>query len=157
LLTKEDEVFLFTQIEKGQESVRDAISQTCLGAELSEDDDIDELAAEIEMIAKDIFFLEEVINDIDSGKKLTKSQVTRLTQIAGEQSQDLILVLKTQDQELLHNQAVDIARKVLGDLRSEFGLNNEDLGEVLNYMRCGTEIIESAKKEDHRGQLASRC
>lgn len=147
LLTKEDEVFLFTQIEKGQESVRDAISQTCLGAELSEDDDIDELAAEIEMIAKDIFFLEEVINDIDSGKKLTKSQVTRLTQIAGEQSQDLILVLKTQDQELLHNQAVDIARKVLGDLRSEFGLNNEDLGEVLNYMRCGTEIIESAKKK----------
>ena len=147
LLTKEDEVFLFTQIEKGQNIVREAISDTCLKPDSSTDDqvNIDEAADEIEMVAKEIFFLEGVISKIDSGNKLGESQITRLARMAGERSHDLSLIQDLQDQELLHGQAMDIARKILLDLQSEFGLDNDTLSSVLSCIQHGMELIENAK------------
>ena len=144
LLTKEDEVFLFAQIEKGQKIIQEAISETRLVSD-SSTDDIGEIAARLEMAARDIFFLKTVIADIDSGKKLIEPQITRLVQIAGEQSYDLVSTLELQDQELLHNQAVDAAKKVLGDLQSGLGLDNGDLSDILNRIRLGTELTNSAR------------
>ena len=117
LLTKEDEVFLFTQIENGQNLVRDAVSETCLESDLPADD-VDEIASRIETMAKDICFLKTVIEDIDSGNKVTRSQIVQLAKIAREQAYDLLSALEAEDQELVYNQAVSIANNVLADLQS---------------------------------------
>jgi len=144
LLTKEDEVFLFTQIEDGQKIIREAVSETRLGSDLSAGD-IDKIIARLETTARDIFFLRTVIADIDSSKRLTEPQITRLAQIAGEQSYDLFSALEVQDQELLHSLAMDVARKVLEGLQSELGLDDRELSNTLNQIRLGTEIINSAR------------
>lgn len=145
LLTKEDEISLFAQIEKGRKMVQEAVSEMRLGPGLSTDD-IDEIAAKVECIARDISFLKTVITGIGSGKYLTESQITRLMQIAGDKPYDISSALRTQDQELLHDRAMDIARQSLRDLQSELGLNNSNLGDVLNRIRRGRELINSAKK-----------
>ena len=146
LLTKEDEVFLFTQIENGQNLVRDAVSETCLESDLPADD-VDEIASRIETMAKDICFLKTVIEDIDSGNKVTRSQIVQLAKIAREQAYDLLSALEAEDQELVYNQAVSIANNVLADLQSEIGLDSDGLSDILNRVSCGTEIINSAKKQ----------
>jgi RNA polymerase primary sigma factor len=66
--------------------------------------------------------------------------------MAEAQSCDLLLALETQDQELLHKQAMDVARQILVDLQSELGLDNGDLSDVLGRIKSGTELINSAKK-----------
>jgi hypothetical protein len=73
LLTKEDEVFLFAQIEKGQQIIHEAISETNIEFDMSEDD-IDKVAARIEAMARDISLLKAMIADLDLGKELTPSQ-----------------------------------------------------------------------------------
>ena len=148
LLTKEDEVSLFTQIEKGQELIWEAVSETRLASNASLDDtDIDEIAARIEMTARDMRFLKTVIADIDSNKGLTKSQVARLMRLSGEQSYNLLSALETQDQELLCKQAMDISAKLLDDLQSEIGLDIDELAGVLKSIGCGMELIGNAKKQ----------
>jgi RNA polymerase sigma factor (sigma-70 family) len=144
LLTKEDEVLLFSQIEKGQRIIQEAISETGLGSD-SATDDIGEIATKLETAARDIFFLKTVTADISSGKKLIESQITQLVQMAEEQSYDLVSALELQDQELLHSQAIDVAEKVLKDLQSELGLDNSDLSDILNRIRLATELINSAR------------
>lgn len=146
LLTKEDEVFLFTQIENGQKLVRDAISETCLGSDLPADD-VDEIANRIETMARDICSLKTVIEDIDSGKKVTEFQIVQLAKIARGQAHDLLLALETGDQKLIYNQTVSTANKVLVDLQSEIGLDSDGLSDILNRVSCGMEIINSAKKQ----------
>ena len=148
LLTKEDEISLFTQIEQGQKILQEVVSETYLESELSEDD-VDEIAAKIEVMAKDIFFLKTVIADISSGKRLTEPQITRLVQMAGDNFRDLLTAIEIQDQEFLHSQAIDIAGKVLTDLQSELKLNNDDLddlSDILSRIRYGMELVNSAKK-----------
>ena len=145
LLTKEDEVSLFTQIENGQNIIREAISETCLESDLPTDG-IDKIAAKIETMARDIFFLKTVIGDITLGNRLVKSQFSRLVQIAEERCCDLLPILNIEDREFLQNQAMDIARKLLEDLRSELGFGNDDLNDILSRIRRGTESINSAKK-----------
>jgi DNA-directed RNA polymerase sigma subunit (sigma70/sigma32) len=144
LLTKEDEVLLFSQIEEGQRIIQEAISETGLGSD-SATDDIGEIATKLETAARDIFFLKTVTADISSGKKLIESQITQLVQMAEEQSYDLVSALELQDQELLHSQAIDVSEKVLKDLQSELGLDNGDLSDILNRIRLGTELIDSAR------------
>jgi RNA polymerase primary sigma factor len=145
LLTKDDEVSLFSQIEEGQEIVREAIAETCLESDLSTDD-IDDIVSKIELVAKDICFLETLISDIDLGNKLTKAQIAKLAQISGEQAHTLLSVSNTQDQDLLNEQAMDIARSVLVNLKNELGLDNDEFADVLNRIRCGTDLINSAKR-----------
>jgi len=152
LLTKEDEISLFTQIEKGQEMVREAVSETRLGSGLSTDD-IDEIAAKIEAMAKDISFLRRVIAGIDSGEDLTESQITKLRQMTGERARDRNPVLNIQDRELSHDRAMEIARKSLRELWSELGLNNGKLNDVLRRIRHGTELINSTKKRISEANL----
>ena len=146
LLTKKDEVDLFSQIETGQNTVEEAISETRLGSNLSEEEDLEELTCEIKTMSKDIFFLKEIISDIDSGDKLKKSRIARLAQIAGDQSSDLLSVLELQDQEVLYEKAVNTAREVLEELQSELGVNHEELHDILSRINYGTTLIEDAKK-----------
>ena len=145
LLTKEDEVSLFTQIEQGQEIVREAISETRLESDSSVCN-TDEIAAELEMVVENMLFLKTIITCIDSGKRPTKSQVTRLAQMADERSYAHISALQIQDQELLHSQALNIAGEALEDLQSRFELDAGDLSEVLKRISYGMELTNSAKK-----------
>ena len=132
LLTKEDEVSLFSQIEKGQNIVKESISRTGLKSHLSAAS-IDEIVAELEKMAEDILFLNMVISNIDSGKELIKCQVERLTSMLG-------------DQVLLHKQVVDIARKVLTDLQVKLGINNGDFCNILSQIRHGANLVNDAKQ-----------
>jgi RNA polymerase primary sigma factor len=145
LLTKEDEVFLFAQIEKGQQLIQDVIIENHLGTEPSPED-VNEIKERIEKISSDMFFLKTVIAGIDSERKLTEAQIKRLVHIAGAQSDDLLSVLKIEDQNLLYDQVVSIAENIFQDMKREFGFDNESCSDILNCINYGMELINSAKK-----------
>ena len=146
LLTKEDEVHLFSQIEEAQELALTAISETSLESDLSKGD-IDAVAARMELAAGNMLFLKTIIANIDSGKELTKSQVMRLERMAGEQSHGLLSAFELQDQELLRDQAVNVAAKISDELQSDFGLNDDGLIGILSRIRYGMECINDAKQK----------
>ena len=150
LLTKEDEVSLFTQIEQGQESILGAISETRLGSDSTAHDTdkhaTEKIIAKIEILAKDMLFLKTVISDIDSGKKLIKLQITRLVDIIERHSHDLSSALKNQDKEFLQDRVMNVAKKVLDKLEAEVGLDTSGLSDVLNRINYGADSIDSAKK-----------
>ena len=146
LLTKDDEVYLFSQIEEAQELALTAISETSLESDLSKGD-IDAVAARMELAVGNMLFLKTIIADIDSGKELTKSQVMRLERMAGEQSHDLLSAVELQDQELLRDQAVNVAAKISDELQSDFGLNDDGLIGILSRIRYGMECINDAKQK----------
>ena len=146
LLTKADEVFLFSQIEKGQQIIQEAISETQL--ELNPlVDDMDEVITRLEGTARDISFLEAVISDVDSGKKLTNSQVMRIIRMSSESSHVLFAEQDVQDLECLCDQAIDAARSLLEELQCEFGVDNDDFNDICSSMRRGAELVSSAKKK----------
>ena len=145
LLTKEDEVFLFSQIEKGQKIIHEAISQTLMASELAADGMV-EVVAKIEMAVKDILFLKAMIADIDSGKQLTTPQAMRLTQLSSG-IPALFLDPDIQTWEHLYHQveAVDTARELLSELQGRLGVHNGDLNDIIKNIRRGTGLIHSAK------------
>ena len=143
LLTKKDEVLLFSQIEEGQNTIQEAISETRLESGLSIKD-MDDIVARIEMVAENAFFLKAVIADIDSGKELAESKISQLMQLTVEY--DVFSGLKVQDQGFLHSRAMDIARKVLEDLQSDLGVSSEALCDILKRVRHGAKLIDIAKK-----------
>ncbi len=145
LLTKDDEVSLFTQIEEGQEIILDAVSETSLAADLSEKN-MDELVVRIEGLANDVFFLKTVIGDIDSGKKLIDVQITHLQKTVKKHSDDLLSELKFEDQEFSHDQVTNIATELLSNLQNELGLDSSQLSNVLNRINHGTKLVRSAKE-----------
>ena len=147
LLTKEDEVFLFSQIEEGQRIRQEAVSQTLIELELTTDD-VDEAVSRIETAADDILFLKSVIADIDSGKQLTTPQAIRLTRLSGGMPV-LSMDPDIQTWEHLYHQAeaADTARKMLIDLQDKLGVHNGDLNDIIKRIRRGTELIGSAKNK----------
>ena len=149
LLTRKDEVFLFSQIEKGKKIVQEAISETRFELVLPMYD-IYELAAKIEAMAEDISFLKSVISDVGSGTQLVDSQIARLAQVAGGQQvkpyQSSTSGIQGSSRELLHDRAMSVARRSLRDLRTEFGLNNSNFSDILSRVNRGMEIINGAKK-----------
>jgi len=146
LLTKDDEVYLFSQIEEAQELALIAISETSLESDLSKND-IGTVAARMKLAVGNMLFLKAIIADIDSGEELTKSQVMRLERIAGEQSHDLLSAFELQDRELLRYQAVNVAVKISEELQSDFGLNADDLIAILRRIRYGLECVNDAKQK----------
>jgi len=159
LLTKSDETRLFAQIEKGRNIIREVISDVYLIPDQklnlstparrdsqSTNDEIDKLVARIGAIVEDISLLKTLIKDIDSGKKLVRFQITRLMEIAGEQSHNLFLSLKAGDQELLNDLVLNIAKRLLKAYQRELGVSNGKLDDILNRIRSGMDHINSAKK-----------
>jgi RNA polymerase sigma factor (sigma-70 family) len=146
LLTKEDEVFLFAQIEKGQQIIHEAISETNIEFDTSEDD-IDKVAARIEAMARDISLLKAMIADLDLGKELTPSQAIRLTRISNGTPYALLPDPDTRAWELLPDEATDTAKKLLEELQAELGVNNGGLNDILSQIGSGTKLINSAKKK----------
>ncbi len=146
LLTKDDEVYLFSHIEEAQELALTAIFETSLESDLSKND-IGAVAARMELATGNMLFLKTIIADIDSGKELTKSQVMRLERMAGEQSHDLLSAVELQDQELLRNQAVNVAARISDELQSDFGVNDDDLIGILSRIRYEMECINDAKQK----------
>lgn len=147
LLTKEDEILLFTQIENGQNTIREAISDTRLvfdpELELSKDDII-RIATQIEMIAENIFFLETLIADIGSGKGVIQSQIIKLIKLAEELFCEPSITAR--NRKILNKQALDLAKTLLKDLQREIGLNDVELKDVLSRICHGVNLINNAKK-----------
>jgi len=146
LLTKDDEVYLFSQIEEGLELIGVAISEMGLETDLSTED-IDDITARMEMVSEDMMFLKNIIADIDSGKETIKSHIMKLERIAAKRSSYLLSELERQDQELLRNQAMDVATKISDKIQGEFGLDNDDFIDVLSRIRHGMERINEAKQQ----------
>jgi RNA polymerase sigma factor (sigma-70 family) len=146
LLTKDDEVFLFSQIEKGQQIIHEAISETQLELDPSKGGCLEEASARIEKVARDISFLKTVIADIDSDKKLRSFQFTRLTKMLSDLSYAaMFLEPDIHDTELLYDHAVDAARKLLEELQCELGIDCDGLSDILSRVRNGAQIISNAK------------
>ena len=146
LLTKDDEVSLFSQIEKGQHIIQEAISETQLelGSSVA---DMDKAVARIERVARDISFLKTILANIDSGKELASSKVMRLMQMSTESHYSLFSEQDIQDPEFLYDHAVDAARKLLEELQGELGIDNADLRGILSRIRSGVKLIGVAKNK----------
>lgn len=146
LLTKADEVSLFSQIEKGQKIIQNAVSKTQLELDTSVRG-MDGVIATVEKAARDISFLKAVITDLDSGKQLPTSQTIRLAKMSNELSYDSFPDQDIQDLEFLYDQAVDTARDLLVKLQSELGVDSSGLSSILKSVRKGAKIIRIAKNK----------
>ncbi len=146
LLTKADEVSLFSQIEKGQKIIQKAVSKTQLELDTSIRG-MDGVIATVEKAAKDISFLKTVITDLDSGKQLPTSQTVRLAKMSNELSDDSFSDQDMQDLESLYDHAVDVARDLLAKLQGELGVDSGGLSSILRNIRKGAKIIRIAKNK----------
>ena len=146
LLTKDDEVYLFSQIEEGLELISVAVSEMGLETDLSTDD-IDSITARMEMASEDMVFLKTIIADIDSGKEIIKSHTMKLERMATERSSYLLSALELKDQELLRNQAMDVATKISDEIQGEFGLDNDNFIDVLSRIQHGMDRVNEAKQQ----------
>ncbi len=80
LLTKEDEISLFTQIENGQNLIRKAISNTTLVSGPIENlpkEDLESIARKLEVLGENVIFLNNVKLSIGSEKIPSNSQVAK--------------------------------------------------------------------------------
>jgi len=145
LLTKEDEVRLFAQMEAGRKIVVEAISKTHLGSCLPVKD-IDKIVAEIRAKAMDISFLKNVIACIGSGKKLTDLQVTKLMQIADERSRGNPSALAIHTHIFPRDRTDEIAGDSLRQLQRKLGVTNGGLDALLSRIDDGSRIANDAKK-----------
>jgi len=146
LLTKADEVSLFSQIEKGQKIIQKAIAKTQLDLDTSVRG-MDKVVARIEKAARDISFLKTIITDISSGKQLPMSQTVRLAKMSNELPYDSFSEHDVQDLELLYDQAIDIARNLLAKLQGELGVDSGAISGILRSVRKGAKIIRIAKNK----------
>lgn len=145
LLTKDDEVSLFGQIESGQIIIQEIVSQTCLADDPSIGD-LDEAAAIIDEMARDISFLKSIIANAEPGKKLTASQTRRLIKMHTGLPNITIPDFDIKEKELLHDQIRDIAEVLLEERKSSLGISEEELPGALKRMHQGMELIDSAKR-----------
>jgi len=145
LLTKEDEVYLFARIERGRRMVSGAISGTRLGPDLSWDD-VDRIVAEVRAIARDIEFLENVINCANSGEKLTDFQIAKLMQTAEKRSCDSSPALAIHTHIFSHDRTDAIAEALLKELQKDLGVTKGDLAALLGRINDGKGLISSARE-----------
>jgi RNA polymerase primary sigma factor len=146
LLTRDDEISLFTQIERGREMIWNAISGTYLGSNLPRDD-IDGIMAKVIPIAGDIKFLENVIDCASSGEDITDSQIRKLMQIAENRSRQNISALATNNNILTQDRIRAIAEILLRELQMKLGVTNGDLANLLNCIDAGNRIASDARKK----------
>lgn len=144
LLTKDDEVLLFTKIEKGYEDIKQAISKTnlCPNTEITKDE-ITKIANRIEEISDDLSFLRTVISSIKSGNKILPSQITRLIKIAQKNELDSII---GDNNDLSDEQALNIATKLCEILLERIGVDYDQFKHIVSKIVAGFNSINYAKK-----------
>ncbi|HGE71702.1 TPA: RNA polymerase sigma factor RpoD/SigA [Candidatus Poribacteria bacterium] len=146
LLTKEDEISLFTQIEKGYEDIRQAISKTNLCPDFESQvtkDKITKIANRIEEISDDISFLKSVISAINSGNKILPSQITKLVNIAQKNELDSLI---GEDKVLSDKQAFDVAKSLYNILLGNLGVDYDQFKHIMSKIIIGFNTINHAKK-----------
>ncbi len=146
LLTKEDEVLLFTKIEKGYENIRQAISKTNLYQNIESQitkDEITKIANRIEEISGDISFIKSIISSVDSNNRPSHSQITRLMKIIQENELDSLI---GDDSVFSNEQVLDIARSLYNVLLENLGVDYDQLKHIINKIVTGFNAINYAKK-----------
>lgn len=149
LLTKEDEIILFTQIEKGQNLIRKAISNTSLVScpvEKLSKEELESIAQKLEIIAENVAFLNSVKSNIDSGKIPTHSQMKKLSKLTGESYENLCQIFNNYDQEAIKSQVLPILDKGIENICEKSGIDSSKFDSIINTIKQGTNLISSAKK-----------
>lgn len=146
LLTKEDEISLFTKIEKGYEDIKQAISKTNLCPDVDSQitkDEITKTANRIEEISDDISFLRSVISSINSGNKALTYQIERLIKIAQKNELDSLL---GDDKVLSNEQVFNIATSLYEILLENLGVDYDQFKHIVSKIIAGFNSINYAKK-----------
>ncbi len=149
LLTKEDEITLFTQIENGQNLILKAISNTNLisgPVESLSKEEIESIAKKLEVVGENSAFLNNVKSNINSGKMPGHSQITRIAKLTGESYDRLCQIFGSQDLETIKNQVLPILDKGIENIREKSGIDSGKFDSVINLIKQGTNLISSAKK-----------
>jgi RNA polymerase sigma factor (sigma-70 family) len=146
LLTKDDEIALFTQIENGQELIKQAVLGTCLVINTESEITVDEIygfAAYIEEMAENISFLNGVIDSVTSSKSLSQSRVTKVLEIVSKHSSEAPLGKQnvSKDEEIR-----TIAVSSLNEIIQELGVDEAMLNDLVNQICLGFSLVNCAKK-----------
>jgi len=152
LLTKEEEISLFIEMERGKKMVREAISETHLRSDLTKPD-LREAVAKIDEAAQDIPFLRTAIADISSGKQLTECQVKRLMQMVKDRDTEHTTGLNTRDLAVSYDQAMDIAQTLLRNLQRELGVDNCHLNSIRSRVYRGMRLANAAREQIIKANL----
>lgn len=145
LLTREDEVALFSQIERGYFMIEQALSQTKL---LSSQDkvsrhELNECASRIESIAEKVGILNSIIQKVNSGSELTKSLLLSFERLVETDFPNLKRELPCNEPQKL----LSISNALLNKFMEELGSSVEEFNNIVHKVRQGLEIIASAKKK----------
>ena len=141
LLTKDDEIVLFAQIENGQNIIRQAIYDTRLVSNVESKllkDEVFKLINQIEEIADDVSFLRTFISHISVGSRISSSQITRVMRMAEKPSSEI--------HDLTNDQTLNIAKSTLESLLNELGVSEAKLKDIINRISHGFSLINNAKK-----------
>jgi len=147
LLTKDDEISLFTLIEKGYEDIKQAVCRTNL---LPDDesqitkDGILKIANRIEEMSDDISFLKSVISGINCGNKASSFQITRLVKIAQKHELDSVM---EKDRVFSDEGILNIAISLRDILLDNLGVNYAQFKDIVSKIAIGFNAINSAKKK----------
>lgn len=145
LLTKDDEITLFTQIESGQEMIRQAVFETCLVTNLESEytmDDLYDTAVDIELMADHISLIREIITSIDQGNEISQTQISKLLKIAKSHSMDEVPYKRRifSDDEIKA-----IAVSSLNGIFQEIGIDEGKLTHLVEQICEGFNLINAAK------------
>lgn len=146
LLTKDDEIALFTQIENGQEIIKKSVFETCLIIDTETEitfDDLYESASYIEDMADKVSFLKNVINRIELGKTNSQSQISKVLKIADKYFRESVYIKQPSftDEEIQI-----ISKSSLNGILQELGVDEDKLNKIANQICQGFSIINCAKK-----------
>ena len=141
LLTKDDEIVLFAQIENGHDIIQQAVYDTCFAPSpesVLPKDEVYRLASQIEEIAEDVSFLKIFISNIDTGNRPSPSQIAKVLRISE--------ILYYENRQLTNNQLLDIAKSALESVLNEINVSEIKLKDILNRISHGFSLINIAKK-----------
>jgi len=145
LLTKDDEVNLFTQIESGQEMIRQAVFETCLVANLESEfsmDDLYKAAVYIETMSNHIPLIREIIISIDQENRISRTQISKLLKIAKKHSMDEI---PAKQRNFSDDDIKLMATSSLNGIFQEIGIDEEKLNHLVKQICQGFSLINAAK------------
>ena len=146
LLTKDDEITLFTQVEQGQNIIKHAIYETCLIIDTESEiaiEDIYKHATNIIEMIDNISLLKLIINNIDFSIDVTRFQISRLLKIAKKYSCEIV---STKQSDLNNEQLRSMAESSLNAIIQEVGVDEDKLCIINDRICQGFNIINSAKK-----------
>jgi len=141
LLTKDDEIVLFAQIENGHNIIQQAIFDTRFVSDTETEllkDQIFKLVNQIEEIADDVSFLRAFISNIGISNRISSSQITIVLRMAKQPN--------LEKRDLTNEQLAEIAESALEGLLNEIGVSEVKLKDIINRISHGYSLINNAKK-----------